>query len=82
MMELKPCPFCGLSVAHCGTIEAHEYADSDSSNYNYDSTHYDVVCSFNAGGCGASTGKQYATPEAAAEAWNRRINNEENTNTL
>lgn len=74
-MVLKPCPFCGKSVAHCGTIAEHEYTDEDSSLYAYDSTHYDVICCFNSGGCGASTGKGHDTPEAAAEAWNRRADN-------
>lgn len=74
-MELKPCPFCGMSVADCGTIAEHEFMDEGSANYAFDSTHYDVVCCVLSGGCGASIGKMYETPEAAAEAWNRRANN-------
>ncbi|MBR5817484.1 MAG: Lar family restriction alleviation protein, partial [Clostridia bacterium] len=74
-MVLKPCPFCGKSVAHCGTIAEHDYTDKESSYYEYDNTHYDVVCSAIDGGCGASVGKMYETPESAAEAWNRRANN-------
>lgn len=70
--QLKPCPFCGKNVAHCGAIAEHEFTDMDMVHYGYDATHYDVVCNANNGGCGASTGKSYYTPELAIEAWNRR----------
>ena len=76
-MELKPCPFCGKSVADCGTIAEHEFTDTDSPHYYYDISHYDVICNVNDGGCGASTGKCYDTPELASEAWNRRADNGE-----
>lgn len=72
-MELKPCPFCGKSVAHVDSIANHEMMDEHESNYSWSSTHYDVVCDYHNGGCGASTGKGNATPEEAIEAWNRRV---------
>ena len=68
-LELSECPFCGKKVAHLGTVGEHEMEEDESSEAY---SHYDVVCDFNAGGCGASTGKQYTSMEDAAEAWNRR----------
>ena len=74
MNELKSCPFCGKDVADVALVGEHEYADQDEGapDYSFFWTHYDVVCDYSKGGCGASTGKQYKTPEEAAEAWNRR----------
>lgn len=72
-MKLRNCPFCGKSVAKVGLIAEHEMLDEGSLEYGFASTHYDVVCDYNAGGCGASTGKDYKTPEEAAAAWNRRV---------
>lgn len=72
-MELKPCPFCGKSVAYVDSVANHGMMDEYESNYSWSSTHYDVVCDYNSGGCGASTGKDNATPEEAIEAWNRRV---------
>ena len=72
MVELKPCPFCGKSVAECGTVAEHECKDKNSLGYEWCAEHFDVVCNYIKGGCGASTGKSYATPEDAIEAWNRR----------
>lgn len=74
--ELKPCPFCGKAVANVGTVAEHEYMDKDSLGYEFSSTHFDVVCDYENGGCGASTGKQYATPEEAIDAWNNRVEND------
>ena len=73
MVEFKPCPFCGKNVPHVGTVAEHEYMCEDDIGYWFGSTHFDVVCDFNNGGCGASTGKNYATAEEAIEAWNRRV---------
>lgn len=73
MSELKPCPFCGKTVANVATVAEHEYTDKDSVGYGFASTHFDVVCDYENGGCGASTGKQYDTPEEAIDAWNRRV---------
>lgn len=70
--ELKPCPFCGKAVPHVGTVANHEYMWEADIGYDFCSTHFDVVCDYNSGGCGASTGKNYATAEEAIEAWNRR----------
>lgn len=70
--ELKMCPFCGRSVAHVGTIAEHEFLDRDDNCYKYCSTHYEVVCDFHRGGCGASTGGSLSTPKQAIEAWNKR----------
>ena len=72
-MELKPCPFCGKSVAHVDSVANHGMMDEYESNYSWSSNHYDVVCDYNSGGCVASTGKDNATPEEAIEAWNRRV---------
>lgn len=71
-MKLEPCPFCGMDVADLDTVAEHEYADEGSPEFEFASTHFDVVCDKRRGGCGSSTGKMYKTPEEAAEAWNRR----------
>ena len=74
-MELKPCPFCGKSVAHVDSVANHEIMDEYKSNGNENGEENTVVvCDYNSGGCGASTGKNNATPEEAIEAWNRRAN--------
>lgn len=63
MTELKPCPFCG------GTSVDVKYEPYPVPN------HY-IVCNYNKGGCGASSGCDY-TVEEAIEAWNRRVGEEE-----
>lgn len=77
MDKLKPCPFCGKSVANVGTVAEHELADEYLPEYGWSTTHYDVVCSALLGGCGASTGKNNETAEKAIEVWNRRADNAE-----
>ena len=72
-MELKPCPFCGKSVADVDTVANHEMIDSDAIDYFWCAEHYDVICDTRNGGCGASTGKNHKTPEEAIEAGNRRV---------
>lgn len=72
MTKLKPCPFCGKSVAHVDSVANHEMMDEYEFDYSWGSNHYDVVCDYHNGGCGASIGKDNATPEDAIEAWNRR----------
>ncbi len=73
MAELKPCPFCGKSVANVDSVANHEMIDEYEPDYSWRSKRYDVVCDYNNGGCGASTGGNNATPEDAIEAWNRRV---------
>lgn len=72
MAELKPCPFCGSTIIDVATVAEHELMDADHNDYVWCSTHFDVVCDAQNGGCGASIGKNNATPEEAIEAWNRR----------
>lgn len=76
MEQLKPCPFCGKSVAYAGTIADIELLDSDDENFDWASTHYCVVCCYNSGGCGSCGGIR-KTVEEAIEAWNRRACEEE-----
>lgn len=71
-MELKSCPFCGKAVAKVRTVAEIELTESDDPNFEWEDSHYSVVCNYNCGGCGAMIGQFYDTPEAAAEAWNRR----------
>lgn len=71
MMELKPCPFCGKSVAESGTIADLLITDDD-----WDEAHYSVICNYNNGGCGMMLGYWYETEEDARNAWNRRANDE------
>ena len=72
MNELKKCPFCGENVAGCYTLAEVLLTDYDSGNYDYDSTHYTVICDYSNGGCGASIGQYYESEEEATEAWNKR----------
>ena len=72
-IELKPCPFCGhrtapevISMAELDSIEGNEWYDS----------HFTVVCSLYAGGCGASVKCNNVSREEAAEAWNRRADDD------
>lgn len=60
-IKLKPCPFCGCSdyTVHLQKL----YYD----NENY--TKWKVMCE----ACGAEM-SEFATPERAIEAWNRRVN--------
>ena len=69
---LKHCPFCGKSVAEVCTVAE---LDGDEEN-EWSNTHYIVVCDHDEGGCGSCGTCTNETPEQAAEAWNRRPNNE------
>lgn len=64
MSELKNCPFCGNK-----NIILDD--DNDPAVYVLQSELHIVVCDFNQGGCGASTGWE-ATKEQAIKAWNQR----------
>lgn len=69
-IDLLPCPFCGKpDTAKITTVSECECMDNPT---EFDETHYGAVCSFVVGGCGASTGWYYETPEEAAKAWNTR----------
>lgn len=72
MGELKPCPFCGAKVAAADSVAGILLTDSDDPNFEWNDSHYAVVCDFNRGGCGSMTGCGHETIEDAAEAWNRR----------
>lgn len=58
MEKLKPCPFCGKSTT----------LDLDISELFSD---YAIVCDYNEGGCGASSGYRDSEEKAVA-IWNRR----------
>ena len=73
--ELKPCPFCGKTVAKLSNCKDLE----DCENFEEcgcDEIMHTVVCNWNNGGCGASTGYR-KTENEAIEAWNRRENQHE-----
>lgn len=72
MTELEPCPFCGKSVAYVCTVAE---VDGDDDN-EWSNTHYVTVCNFDNGGCGSCGTCNNETPEQAAEAWNRRVDND------
>lgn len=62
--ELKPCPFCGGQ----NIVILKESQSLDDLSFPL----YALVCNWNNGGCGASSGN-YPTVEEAIDAWNRRI---------
>jgi len=67
--NLLPCPFCGKDVArfsNCQELEACEDRKCPEESH-----YHTVICTFNGGGCGASSGF-YPTYREAAQAWNRR----------
>ena len=66
MEELKACPFCGKSLAELGTAAEIDMDDEEGAD-----NEWAVVCAYNSGGCGATSGYR-PTPEGAVEAWNRR----------
>lgn len=77
-LKLDKCPFCGAAVAEIVTVQNLETC-ANFEDYDVcmcfepsgDCGMYVAVCDANKGGCGASSGWQ-TSPEAAAEAWNRR----------
>lgn len=70
MSELKPCPICGktetLKISDCVAIE-----DCDRFEICDKVTFKLIVCDYNKGGCGTSSGYR-PTKEQAIEAWNDR----------
>lgn len=66
---LDPCLFCEKGIAmfvKCQEMKfCADYRKCEDGHYT------SVVCSFQRGGCGASTGF-FPTPQEAADAWNRR----------
>lgn len=66
MEELKRCPFCGSLSVELSTAAEIDMDDEDCAGEQWA-----VVCNYNNGGCGATSGYRN-TPEAAVEAWNRR----------
>lgn len=72
MSELKPCPFCGRqNIELDSSKELEEYENFEECHSEY----YTLVCDWNKGGCGASSGF-YPTIKEAIEAWNRRADND------
>lgn len=70
MTELKECPFCRktetLAIVDCIELEEcdqFEHCDKD--------TYKTVVCRYDEGGCGASSGYR-PTEQEAIDAWNTR----------
>ena len=75
---LDKCPFCGAAVADIVTVQNLEmcanFEDFDVCMCFKPSGEcgmFVAVCDANKGGCGASSGWR-TSPEAAADAWNRR----------
>ena len=67
MEELKNCPFCGGSdVCPVMNTELEGLEHSEGSGY------FTVVCKYNNGGCGATSGYR-PTRKDAIIAWNGRV---------
>lgn len=76
MENLKPCPFCGKSVAEFGTKKEMEECKNFESDrcpaYEIDECRgVRIVCNVLKGGCGASTGYTF-DKEKAIWMWNER----------
>lgn len=69
MTDLKRCPFCGKSVAHISTYQ--EIEGCENFEVCNDCDYVAVICDFNKGGCGASSGFR-RTEKEAIDLWNRR----------
>ena len=82
LVELKPCPFCGKSVAEVCTAQSCEEcvnfeneelcpAYKPFSEENDDCPYKAVVCVMNKGGCGGASGWR-GSVEEAIYTWNKR----------
>ena len=78
-IRLKPCPFCGATVAQftnahdleeCGNFE-DENCPCERYEQPRNCSFISIVCNMNKGGCGSSSG-YFSTEKQAAEEWNRR----------
>lgn len=74
--KLKPCPFCGKSVATFTDMkeleECFNYDQNICDDFDYWCKKYPlIVCDATKGGCGASTGYS-ESKEEAIKKWNRR----------
>lgn len=67
--EIKHCPFCGKNAASISTAKGME--ECENFERCIDCAYVTVVCDFNKGGCGASSGYR-CTEEEAILAWNER----------
>jgi hypothetical protein len=74
ILDLKPCPFCGL----LDTVQLHDGNDErDSTSLVVDplakleGATWSIVCNVNLAGCGAESGVRH-TPDRAIQAWNER----------
>ena len=65
--KLKPCPFCGGTDTLCINRETDKWENKP---WTYQ---YQVICDWNSGGCGSSSGF-YDSMEDARDAWNERAN--------
>ena len=79
MDELKPCPFCGQTVAElssvcddeiCGNFEDEELCPAYEPGGSCGGVY--IVCNKCKGGCGSSTG-WYRNRTDAVIAWNTRV---------
>lgn len=63
--RLRPCPFCGSTVA------PHATRWWNDSRKIYEEHQWQVICNFNKGGCGGASGVR-GSEFLAIELWNRR----------
>lgn len=87
---MKPCPFCGKSVAELSNLQDCEIcANFEDCPECYESVGLEVgadfspcprfiVCAVNKGGCGASTGWYYNLDKLIG-AWNKRAGEQNDT---
>lgn len=69
-VRLKPCPFCG-SVESLKIASAMDMEECENFEQCGQCSYLTIVCDFNKGGCGATSGFRISE-EKAIEAWNRR----------